>query len=258
MRCSIFIRINRSKIGIEAVAYGSISRKPGDINLLQLIALECRTFDEGTLPHASGLPRVSESIRRHAVPKISNAKILILATDGFEQSELEVPREKLKSVAQLVHVAAPKERKQKDAIIGWQKHDWGKPVKVDVELADVSTSLYDALVLPGGQMNPDTLRINPDALKLIKAFVNEGKVVAAICHAPWLLIEANAIRGRKATSYQSIKTDVINAGAQWVDEAVVTDQGIITSRNPGDLDVFVAKIIEEVEEGKHERAVLAA
>src|SRR6185437_10442207 len=102
-------------------------------------------------------------------------------------------------------------------------------------LSDVSTSFYDALVLPGGQMNPDTLRVNADALKLIKSFINEGKVVAAICHAPWLLIETNAIRGRKATSYNSIKTDVVNAGAHWVDEPVVADQGIITSRNPGDL-----------------------
>jgi protease I len=192
------------------------------------------------------------------VPKIKNAKILILATDGFEQSELEVPRDKLKAVAQLVHVAAPKDRKKKEEIIGWQNHDWGNPVKVDVELGEASTSLYDALVLPGGQMNPDTLRKNPDALKLIKGFLNEGKVIAAICHAPWLLIEVNALRGRKATSYDSIKTDVINAGANWVDEPAVADQGIVTSRNPSDLDAFVAKIIEEIEEGKHERAVLAA
>jgi len=190
--------------------------------------------------------------------KISKAKILILATDGFEQSELDVPREKLKAVAQLVHVAAPKERREKETILGWDKTDWGKPVKVDVELSEASTSLYDALVLPGGQINPDTLRQNPEAMKLIKAFLSEGKVVAAICHAPWLLIEAKAVRGRKATSYASIKTDMINAGANWVDEPVVTEDGIVTSRNPGDLDAFVAKIIEEIEEGKHDRAVLAA
>ena len=192
------------------------------------------------------------------MPKIKNAKILILATDGFEQSELEVPREKLSAVAQVVHVAAPRQRKNKDSIVGWQNHDWGKPVSVDVELNDVSTSFYDALVLPGGQMNPDTLRLNPEAMELVRAFLNEGKVVAAICHAPWLLIEANAVRGRKATSYGSIKTDMLNAGANWVDEPVVADQGIVTSRNPGDLEAFVGKVIEEIEEGKHERPVLAA
>ena len=190
--------------------------------------------------------------------KIKNAKILILATDGFEESELSVPLEKLKNVARLVHVAAPESRKEKKTIAGWDKHDWGNPVEVDAELSEVSESFYDALVLPGGQMNPDTLRQNPQAMKLIKEFLASGKVVAAVCHAPSLLIEANAVRGRKMTSYPSIKTDMINAGANWVDEPVVADQGIVTSRNPSDLDAFVAKIIEEIEEGTHQRAILAA
>ncbi len=190
--------------------------------------------------------------------KIAKAKILILATDGFEQSELDVPLTKLRGVAQLVHVGAPKERKDKQSIMGWNEKDWGQPVKVDVELGEVSASFYDAIVLPGGQMNPDTLRQSPEAIALIKDFLATGKVVAAICHAPWLLIEANGIKGRRATSYASIKTDMINAGASWVDEPVVSDKGIVTSRNPGDLDAFVGKIIEEIEEGKHERAVLAA
>ena len=192
------------------------------------------------------------------MPKISKAKILILATDGFEQSELEVPRAKLKETGALVHVASPKQRKDKKEIRGWKDKDWGNGVPVDRELADASEGFYDALVLPGGQMNPDSLRGNAEAMALIKAFVNSGKPVAAICHAPWLLIEANAIRGRKATSYKTIKTDMINAGADWRDETVVADQGIVTSRNPGDLEAFVAKIIEEVEEGKHDRPELAA
>jgi protease I len=124
-------------------------------------------------------------------------------------------------------------------------------VPVDRTLDEVSADEYDAIVLPGGQINPDLLRINPDALRLILAFYKQKKVVAAVCHAPWLLIETEIIKGRKCTSYKSIRTDCINAGGAWEDSEVVTDQGIVTSRNPGDLEAFSKKIIEEVAEGRH-------
>jgi protease I len=178
---------------------------------------------------------------------ISGKKIAILATHGFEQSELEVPQQKLKAAGATVHVVSP----EKGEIRGWDKKDWGRPVAVDRTLDQVSADDYDAIVLPGGQINPDLLRVNDQALKLIKDFYNQKKIVAAICHAPWLLIETGLIKGRKATSYKSIKTDVINAGAKWEDSAVVTDEGLITSRHPGDLDAFSSKIIEEVAEGRH-------
>lgn len=181
---------------------------------------------------------------------IKGKKIAILATHGFEQSELEVPLRRLKEAGAEVHVVAP----EPGEIKGWAEKDWGRPVKVDLALDRVSADDYDALVLPGGQINPDLLRVNPKAIALIKAFYGQGKVVAAICHAPWLLIEAGLLKGRRATSTHSIKTDVINAGAEWEDAAAVTDEGLITSRNPGDLEAFSEKIIEEVNEGEHRRA----
>jgi protease I len=183
------------------------------------------------------------------MPEIRNSKVMILATNGFEQSELLVPLQKLKEAGANVDVVSP----ERGEIRGWKHKDWGESVAVDKTIAEVKADDYDAIVLPGGQINPDLLRVNEQALKLIKAFIDSGKVVAAICHAPWLLVELDAVKGRQVTSYHSIKTDVKNAGGKWVDREVVTDRGIITSRNPGDLNAFVAKVIEEIEEGSHSR-----
>jgi protease I len=183
---------------------------------------------------------------------LQGKKIAILATNGFEQAELEVPRDRLKEAGAAVEVISL----MAGEIKGWDKKDWGRPVKVDKTLDQVSPSEYDAVVLPGGQINPDLLRVEPKALKFIKDIFDAKKIVAAVCHAPWLLIETDIAKGRKMTSYKSIKTDVANAGAKWEDREVVVDQGVITSRNPGDLEAFSAKIIEEVKEGRHKQRSL--
>ena len=162
---------------------------------------------------------------------ISGKKIAILATNGFEQSELQVPHDRLTELGATVHVIAP----EGGEIKGWESKDWGTPVKVDLTLDNAKPEDYDVLVLPGGQMNPDLLRVNPKALNFVRAFRDKNKLIAAVCHAPWLLIETGIIKGIKATSYKSIKTDMINAGAKWEDSEVVFDQGIITSRQPSDL-----------------------
>jgi protease I len=180
---------------------------------------------------------------------LDGKRIMILAAHGFEQSELEVPRDRLKAAGARVDIVSP----ETGEIKGWDKKDWGRPVTVDKTLKDAREGDYDAIVLPGGQINPDLLRADKDALALIRAFYDAGKTVAAVCHAPWLLVETGIAKGRRMTSYHSMKTDVINAGAQWEDKEVVTDNGVVTSRNPKDLEAFSAKIVEEVREGRHQR-----
>lgn len=181
---------------------------------------------------------------------IADARVAILATHGYERSELREPLEQLRADGASVEVIAP----DAGEIRSWDENDWGDSVPVDRMLSDARVEDYDALILPGGQINPDRLRIEPTAVRFVQDFVRSGKIVAAICHGPWLLVEADAVRGRDVTSYPSIRTDLLNAGANWTDVEVATDAGIVTSRNPGDLPAFIAKIVEEIAEGRHERA----
>lgn len=185
--------------------------------------------------------------------KLNNAKILIMATDGFEQSELLTPLDELRNAGATVKVATLDGK----AIKGWDQSDWGESVDADLKISDINVEDYACLVLPGGQINPDILRADKVAVQKVRDFVAADKIVAAICHAPWLLIEAGVVEGREMTSYHSIRTDLSNAGAKVVDKEVAISNGIITSRSPDDLAAFVAKIIEEVLEGEHKRNVAA-
>ncbi|GGH22066.1 protease I [Cribrihabitans marinus] len=179
---------------------------------------------------------------------LENRKVAILSTHGFEQSELEHPLKALRDAGAEVHVVAP----EAGEIRGWSGTDWGDSVPVDRTLDSASAADYDALVLPGGQINPDLLRVDDAALNLVKAFWSAGKPIGAICHAPWLLVETGIVKDRDVTSYHSIRTDVENAGGKWRDAEVVTDQGLVTSRQPDDLPAFCDKLIEEIAEGRHE------
>ena len=177
------------------------------------------------------------------MPDIAQSRIAILATNGFEQSELEVPLSKLRQAGATVEVVSL----ESGEIKGWDKKDWGEPVAVDRVLDQANAADYDAIVLPGGQINPDLLRVEKKAVDFVKAFSRAGKPVAAICHAPWLLIEADLVKGKRVTSYHSIRTDMINAGSKWEDSETARDGNLITARNPGDLDAFVKAIVAAVE-----------
>lgn len=175
---------------------------------------------------------------------LSGRRICILATHGFEQSELIQPRDDLKGAGAEVLVVSP----ESGEIRGWKGDDWGESVAVDMKLSDASADDFDALVLPGGQINPDLLRVDDAAMALIKAFAGAGKPVAAVCHAPWLLIEAGLAKGKTMTCYKSIRTDLKNAGANFVDQEVAVDGNLITSRCPDDLPAFSRAIADMVSE----------
>jgi len=174
-------------------------------------------------------------------------RIAILATDGFEESELKSPKEAMEKEGFTVHIIS----EANGSIKSWTDGNWGKEYKVDKKISEVNADQYNALVLPGGVINPDKLRRNEEALDFVRDFFKQKKPVAAICHAAWTLISAGVVEGRKMTSFNSIKDDVVNAGANWVDQEVVVDEGFVTSRNPKDLPAFNAKLIEEIKEGKH-------
>ena len=175
-------------------------------------------------------------------------RVAILATNGFEESELKSPKEYLEQQGWTAEIVSP----ESGSIKAWADGNWGKEYKVDRTVDQVTSGDYHALVLPGGVINPDHLRRTEKAVAFVKSFFEEKKPVAAICHGPQTLIEADVVDGRKVTSFSSIKTDLKNAGANWVDEEVVVDNGLVTSRTPDDLPAFNKKMVEEIKEGKHE------
>jgi protease I len=182
--------------------------------------------------------------------KLEGRRVAFVATDGFEQVELTKPLEALRKLGAECDVIAPKPGK----IRGWKHTHWGDEIGVDLTIEDADAARYDALVLPGGVMNPDKLRVMPQVLAFVRAFFDAGKPVGAICHGPWTLIDAGVVDGRTMTSWPTLRTDLVNAGADWVDEEVVVDDGLVTSRKPDDIPAFVDKLVEEIREGRHGEA----
>jgi protease I len=184
---------------------------------------------------------------------LTGKRVAILVTDGFEQSELEKPREALEDAGASTLVISP----EYSEIMGWDEDDWGDTVEVDERLSNANPDDFDALLLPGGVQNPDTLRTLPEAVEFVRAFFESGKPVAAICHGPQLLIEADVLKSRTVTSFPSIKTDLTNAGARWVDQPVVVDRGLVTSRRPSDIPRFNETMIKEFAKGKNHHLIAA-
>jgi protease I len=182
------------------------------------------------------------------VNALEGKKVAILVANGFEQVEMTEPKKALEEAGAQTDIVSP----EKGTVRGWQHTEWGDDFDVSVPLEEADPAGYDALLLPGGVMNPDKLRLNETAVRFVKSFFDSGKPVAAICHGPWTLIEAGAVKGRRVTSWPSIRTDLKNAGANWVDREVVVDNGLVTSRKPDDIPAFNRKMIDEFEEGRRE------
>ncbi len=181
------------------------------------------------------------------MPQLNNLKIAILTENGFEQSELTSPKEAMEQAGMQVHIVSPQAKEVK----AWNVDNWGVTLPVDMPLNNANPEDYDGLMLPGGVLNPDKLRMNDKAVQFVKHFLESGKPLAAICHGPQTLIETGMIKGRKMTSYPSLKTDLTNAGVQWEDKEVVVDNGLVSSRSPKDLPAFNKKLLEELAEGVH-------
>lgn len=179
---------------------------------------------------------------------LTGKMVAIVTENGFEEVELTSPKKALEDEGATVHIVSP----QKEKVVSWNKKDWGKDFPVDKHIDIASPDDYHAVMIPGGVINPDSLRRSEKAVAFIRSFFEQGKPVASICHGPQVLIETGAVKGRNLTSFFSIKTDLINAGANWMDQECVCDQGLVTSRNPDDLPAFNKKMIEEFREGKHE------
>ena len=185
--------------------------------------------------------------------QLRNHKVAIVVENGFEQVELTDPKKALDEAGAKTEIVSPVQGRVK----GWQHDHWGDEFAVDRNISDARADEYDALLLPGGVMNPDKLRTNPQVVRFVKQFFDAGKPVAAICHGPWTLIEAGVVQGRKVTSWPSLQTDLKNAGANWVDQEVVVDNGLVTSRKPADIPAFNRKMLEEFAEGAHRQRDLA-
>ncbi len=181
--------------------------------------------------------------------ELSGKKIAILTENGFEEVELVEPKKALEEAGAEVDIVSP----QKEKVKGWNNGNWSIELPVDVHVSEADPINYDAVMIPGGVINPDKLRRDPSAVAFARKFITDGKPVASLCHGPQLLIETGLLQGRRMTSFFSIKTDLVNAGVQWEDNEVVTDQGIVTSRSPQDLEAFNRKMIEEIKEGIHHR-----